>query len=199
MDSRVKACGLLIVLIVQLCVQAESVLTGGCECVRERLSILEHQMGNAFPEYRQIIEDADGLGLSSNATFLTMSQLITENWTNVLAGLDAISTNLNERLIVLYAGVGVGETNFLARIDCLADMALSNRVSLSELRFYKTQCSIVDHYAASSLVRRYQEPAISNLIMKLDAAGLYPRGVSDILSGEAKLLYEDAVREGLIQ
>lgn len=199
MNSRTKACGLLTALIVGLYALADPVLADECESVRERLSDLVHQMGYEFPDYRQIKEDADGLNLSTNVTFLIMSQLITENWTNVIARLDTISTNYNERLLVLYAGVGIGERNFLARIDYLSDMALSNKVSLAELRFYKTQCGIVDHYAASSLVRRYQEPAISNLIMKLDAVGVYPRGVSRIFSGEAKLLYEDAVREGLIR
>ena len=109
-----------------------------------------------------------------------------------------ISTNQSERLIVMASGVVMGEERYLACISSVADMVLSNKLTSSELRFYKMRCSILDHRATSSLVRRYQEPAISNLIMKLHAAGAYPQGVSDIFSGEAKEFYLDAVHDGLI-
>ena len=56
----------------------------------------------------------------------------------------------------------------------------------------------VSHSATSALVRRYDEPSISNLIMKVNAAGGISGGVADIFSGEEKRGYEDAVREGLI-
>lgn len=120
------------------------------------------------------------------------------NGPSALSDMDSITTNHNERLIVIYAGVGLGETNFLVRINQMADFVLSNKVSLTELRFYKVQCGISDHHATSSLIRRYQEPSISNLIMKLNAVGAYPQGVSDIFSGEAKELYLDAVHDGVI-
>ena len=122
-----------------------------------------------------------------------MARMVADEWPCALADMDSITTNLNERLMVVYAGVGGGETNFLVRISQMADFVLSNKVSLAELRFYKTQCGLFDHHATSSLIRRYQEPAISNLIMKLYAAGAYPQGVSDIFSGEAKESYLDAV------
>ena len=155
-------------------------------------------MGGNIPEYHQLRNEVHELGLSSNATFQAMARMVADEWPCALADMDSITTNRNERLMVIYAGVGAGETNFLVRIDQMADFVLSNKVSLAELRFYKTQCGMFDHQATSSLIRRYQEPPISNLIMKLNAVGVYPQGVSDIFSGEAKELYLDAVHDGVI-
>ena len=110
----------------------------------------------------------------------------------------AVTSNANDRLIVLAASIKPSEADFLSKLDALADLVLSNKVDQAELRWYRSECAIVDHYAASSLVRRYQEPAISNLIMKLSSAGVYSQGVSRIFSGEEKELYLDAVHDGLI-
>lgn len=198
MAQQIKLCGFVVALTMVWGVLAAIDQTQVCPRVQEDLATLRQQMGGSLPEYYQLREEVHELGLKSNLTFQALSQFVVNNWANVLGGMDAITTNKNERLFVLYAGVVIGETNFLSRISQIADSALSNKVSLAELRFYKTQCSISDHYAASSLIRRYQEPSISNLIMKLNAAGAYPQGVSEIFSGEAKELYLDAVHDGLI-
>ena len=196
--NKIKKFVSLVLAITGLSILANPAGLSYCEDVRRQLMSLKQQLGDSLSDYRQLREEIHELGLITNSTFVTMSQYVSANWTNVIAGIDLITTNSNERLLVLYAGVGAGETNFLSRIDCLADMVSSNSVSLAELRFYKTQCAIVDHSAANSLIVRYQEPAISNLIMKLNAVGIYPQGVSDIFSGEAKELYLDAVNDGLI-
>lgn len=145
-----------------------------------------------------ILNDWEGLNIQTNADFESLSRIVSTSWGDVLNLMPEISTNQAERLIVVAAGVVVGETNFLTRVDQMADMVLSNKISSVELRFYKTQYSISDHYAVSVLVRRYQEPSISNLIMKLNTAGAYPQGVSHIFNGAAKELYLDAVHDGLI-
>ena len=145
-----------------------------------------------------ILNDWEELNVWTNSDFRSLSQSVTNNWKEVLSLMPEVSTNQSERLIIMAAGVVRGEDQFLARIESLADAVLSNKVNVTEFRFYKTQCAIVDHYAASSLVRRYQEPAISNLIMKLSSAGVYSQGVSRIFSGEEKELYLDAVHDGLI-
>ena len=198
MTRSMKLSGSLIVMTFGVCVLAYPCLSWDGGAVREKLSLLKRQMGGDIPEYHQLRNEVHEFGLSSNATFRAMAQMVAAEWPCALANMDSITTNLNERLMVVYAGVGGGETNFLVRISQMADFVLSNKVSLAELRFYKTQCGIFDHHATSSLIRRYQEPAISNLIMKLHTAGAYPQGVSDIFSGEAKESYLDAVHDGLI-
>ena len=145
-----------------------------------------------------LLNEWDELNVVTNPAFTRLSQTVTNCWDEVLAVMPEISTNQSERLIVMASGVVMGEERYLACISSVADMVLSNKLTSSELRFYKMRCSILDHRATSSLVRRYQEPAISNLIMKLHAAGAYPQGVSDIFSGEAKEFYLDSVHDGLI-
>ena len=165
-----------------------------------RQPLLEIMDSYGRDELRPIIllNDWQGFNMTTNASFARLSQLVTNRWEEVLYTMPEISTNEAERLIVMASGVVRGEDRFISCIISVADMVLSNKLTSAELRFYKTRCSIADHYAASSLVRRYQEPAISNLIMKLNAAGCYPQGVSDIFSGDAKELYLDAVHDGLV-
>lgn len=198
MIRSMKLFGSLIALAFLVCILAYPCLAWDSGAVREKLSLLKQQMGGDIPGYHQLKNEVHELGLSSNAVFRAMAQMVSDEWTCALADMDSITTNHNERLMVIYAGVGLGETNFLVRINQMADFVLSNKVSLTELRFYKVQCGISDHHATSSLIRRYQEPSISNLIMKLNAVGAYPQGVSDIFSGEAKELYLDAVHDGVI-
>lgn len=167
--------------------------------IRQPLSRVIENYGTKRLRPLVILNDWEGLNVQTNVDFENLSRIVANRWGEVLSLMPEISTNQAERLVVVAAGVGVGETNFLARIGQMADMALSNRVSAAELRFYKTQCSIADHHAVSSLVRRYQEPPISNLIMKLNAAGAYPQGVSRIFSGEAYEFDLDAVHDGLVE
>lgn len=166
--------------------------------VRRPLSRIVENYGTNRLRPLVIVNDWEGLNIQTNVDFENLSQIVTTSWDEVLSLMSEISTSQAERLIVVAAGVGVGETNFLSRVEKMADMVLSNKVSAAELRFYKTQCSIVDHHAVSALVRRYQEPPISNLIIKLNRAGAYPQGVSQIFNGEAKEFYLDAVHDGLI-
>ena len=145
-----------------------------------------------------LLNDWGGLGVVTNAAFVNLSRVVTNRWNEVLAAMPEIATDQAERLVVMGAGVVVGEERYLGSVSAVADMVMSNKLTVTELQFYRTQCSIADHYAASSLARRFQEPAVSNLIMKLEAAGAYQQGVSHIFSGEGKELYLDAVHEGLV-
>lgn len=145
-----------------------------------------------------LLNDWDGFNIATNSDFIQLSQIVTNHWNEMLAEMPRISTNQAERIILMASGVVTGEEKFLSCVSLAADMVLSNKLTLAELKFYTMRCSIADHHAVSSLVRRYQEPAISNLIMKLYAVGKYPNGVSHIFSGQAKEDYLDAVNDGLI-
>ena len=166
--------------------------------IRQSLSRIAASYGKNRLRPFVILNDWEALNMQTNVDFGTLSQIVTNRWDDILGIMPEISTNQAARLVVLAAGAGAGEADFLARIEKITDMVFSNKISSAELRFYKTQCGIIDHHAASSLVRRHQEAPISNLIMKLNAAGAYPQGVSSIFSGEEKELYLDAVHDGLI-
>jgi len=153
--------------------------------------------GGRFPQSILILEDWQGTGILTNGHFRLLQGAASNQWQSVWASLNCL-TNSDDRLVVIAAGAANNEADYLARISFLADMVLSNKVSSVELRYFVNRCSDVNHFVASTLVRRYDEPSVSNLIMKVNAAGGFPGGVSDIFSGEDKRWYENAVREGLI-
>ena len=150
-----------------------------------------------FPSSIQIREDWNGTGMSANRHFNSLRNFASNHWQNVLVNLNCF-TNQDDRLIVIAACAVTNEADYLARIDCLADMVLSNRAATVELTYFENRSADISHFAASALVRRYNEPSISNLIMKVNSAGGISGGVADIFSGEEKRWYESAVREGLI-
>ena len=157
----------------------------------------DYGQGRRFPSSIQIREDWKGTGISANRHFNSLQNFASNHWQNVLLNLNCL-TNQDDRLIVIAACAVNNEEDYLARIDCLADMVLSNRATTVELTYFVNRSADVSHSATSALVRRYDEPSISNLIMKVNAAGGISGGVADIFSGEEKRGYEDAVREGLI-
>lgn len=165
--------------------------------LRAQLSRVVNAYGYTQLRPLLILNDWNGMNVWTNNDFRGLSRSVTNHWDEVLSMLPEISTNQSERLIVMAAGVVQGEQRFLSCVESVANAALSNKVNAIELRFYKSQCSFADPSAVSSLVRRYQEPAISNLIMKMSSAGAYPQGVGRIFSGEEKELYLDAVHDGL--
>lgn len=150
-----------------------------------------------FPRSIQIREDWNGTGMSANRHFNALRNFVSNHWQNVLANLNCF-TNQDDRLIVIAACAVNNEADYLARIDCLADQVLSNRAATVELTYFENRSADISHFAASALVRRYNEPSISNLIMKVNSAGGISGGVANIFSGEEKRWYETAVQEGLI-
>ena len=174
--------------------ESQSIVTS----VRQPLYDIVECCGRSRLRSFLLLNEWDDLNIATNSAFARLSQFVTNHWDEVLAAMPEISTNQSERLVVMASGVVSGEDRYLACISSVADMVLSNKLTSAELLFYKTRCGIADHRTTSSLVRRYQDPAISNLIMKIYAAGGYPQGVSDIFSGDANEFYLDAVHDGLI-
>lgn len=176
--------------------------TAATNVVEEIDSILrtlrfDYGQARGFPSSIQIREDWNGVGISANRHFNSLRNFASNHWQNILANLNCF-TNQNDRLIIIAACAANNEADYLARIGCLSGMVLSNRATTVELTYFENRSADISHFAASALVRRYNEPSISNLIMKVNAAGGISGGVADIFSGEEKQWYEDAVREGLI-
>jgi len=171
--------------------------TNTADSVRSTLSSLRADYGARFPRAGLIREDWNGTRIATNRYFCALQGVVTNQWRDVLSCLPGV-TNQDDRLIVIAAGAANSESDYLARIDTMADMVLSNKVSTFELIYFRNRCSAANHYAESVFLRRYNENAISNLIMKVKVAGGLPEDVSEIFSGEGKRWYETAVREGLI-
>ena len=117
-----------------------------------------------YPRSISILEDWRDTGISSNQHFNVLRGVVGNQWRDAWISLNSI-TNKDDRLMIIAAGAANNEADFLARIDFLADLVLSNRVSSVELTYFENRCADISHFAASALVRRYNEPAISNLIL----------------------------------
>lgn len=166
--------------------------------IRQPLSRIVDEYGDDRLRLLMILNDWGGLNMQTNTDFRHLSQVVTNSWSDVLYMMPELSTNQSERLIVMAAGTVTGEQRYLYSVETAADMVLSNKINAAELRFFINRCTIADHRAVSTLLFRYQEPAISNLIMKLHSAGAYPQGVKDIFTGEEKESYLDALHDGMI-
>lgn len=164
--------------------------------VKGELDALYRDIPSHQTDIRYLREE--GVCFRSNDHFKAIATILSNGWRDVWWNLPDISSNANDRLIVLAASIKPSESDFLSKLDILADLVLSNKVSQSEFKWYWSEYAIVDHFSGSAMVRRYAESSVSNLIMKVQAAGCFPRGVRDIFNGEAKEFYEDAVHDGLI-
>lgn len=165
--------------------------------VREKAEAALDGSGMQTSTYYQLREGWEDFGITSNADFIALRQCMSTNWTNAIRNLSEISTNRCVRLVVIASMAEGGVTNFLSRVDEMTNLVISNRVDVGELRFFRQRCYDVDPDAASVLVREYQDPAISNLIMKIFRAGGFPSGVNSIFDGTSKALYEDMSSDGL--
>jgi len=165
--------------------------------VTQRLHALRAEMSPCWPTIGEVLNDWEECRIGEKSQFGAMRCVVTNSWPEIVARLSDISSNEVERLVILAAGVSGSEEEYLYRIDLLADGVSSNRITHAEIGFYRLRCSVENRSATSVLIRRYNVPAISNLIMKLSRVGYYPEGTSYIFSGEAKSLdesYDEAHR-----
>lgn len=158
---------------------------------------IREDYGGRFPRSGMIREDWRETRIETNESFRTLRCGVTNQWNAALQQLLCV-TNQDDRLIVMAACAAHTEEEYINRVGYLAAMAISNQLSTVEFQFFKNRCAVANHFAASVLVRRYNEPMISNLIMKVNSAGGFPSGVDSIFTGEEKQLYEEAVEEGMV-
>lgn len=172
--------------------------TNSCLAAMSLLSTMSTECGATFSRPIHIREDWTGTGLCTNAHFRSLRRVIEEEWIAVFPRVLDQSTNEVERLVLIAAGAATNEVDYLSRMDVMSDLVLSNRLSTFELCYFDNRCSDENKFAGSALLRRYDEPAVSNLIIKVRSAGGFQDGVEDIFSGEAKRLFEDAVYDGAL-
>lgn len=191
-----KRVGFVFMVFCLLIVHAE---VGWMDALRVNLEYLHNTAGVTDASYSEMKENWDGLNIETNCGYQMIEKVLSNHWESAFSRIDEVATNREDRLVLLAAGSCSGQTNFLLRMSCLVDLALAGRLSLMELKFFETQCMLKDSWGASVLVREYYRPNVSNLILKIERAGGYPNGVTNIFNGADKELYEDAVFDGLIR
>lgn len=165
--------------------------------VQEELDALHQDVPARHTDIRCLREE--GVCFRTNFHFKAIAEILSNGWQEAWGNLPEVAPNANDRLIVLAASIKSTEGDFLAKIDALADLVLSNEVSRSEFSWYWSEYAIADHHSASAMFRRYAESSVSNLVLKLDAANcLGGHNKTDIFCGKEKSDYEDAVHDGLI-
>ena len=145
-----------------------------------------------------LIDPPDGLNLYETQFFRSLQEVVTNDWELTLRALQTISTNEVHRRLVLAAGRPYSEGEYLFRMGIASELVQSNELPLACLKYYKRRSMAFAPRITSVFVCRYEDPVVSNLIMRLDAQGLFSGGVNTIFSGESKELYLDAVHEGLV-
>ena len=90
MIRSMKLFGSLIALAFGVCILAYPCLAWDSGAVREKLSLLKQQMGGDIPGYHQLKNEVHELGLSSNAVFRAMAQMVSDEWAkrSIRHGLD---------------------------------------------------------------------------------------------------------------
>jgi len=165
-------------------------ITNAIDVARVRMRDLQLALPQGFPDVHDLRNEWAELGVRETPQFGSVRQIVTSEWVQVVSRLSDISTNENERLVALAAGYSQTEDEYLQRIGVLADAVSSNQISQAEMRFYRITCVAENCHATSVLIRSYDVPAVSNLILKLSGIGYFPEGTAYIFNGEAKALDE---------
>lgn len=133
-------------------------------------------------------------GLMYNPYYLEFSAAITNQWRYALLNLTNITTNTQERRLVIGTGKVYGEDLYIDYLDMLATLKTNNVISCADLSWFE---ATTRYDLMSCLVRRYRQSKIVSLLHKLDIA--LPRGNywEKIRSGASYTNYLHEVQAGL--
>lgn len=129
------------------------------------------------------------------AVFSPIVEIMSNNWQEVLMDIDDYATNVIDRVLLENTASFLGEDAYLGYLSMLADKVISDEIPLEELERLQVN-SWHNHAVSSALYRRYQEPAVSNLVIKLQQAGVSTNKCQRILSGEANAHYQSLLVKG---
>ena len=128
--------------------------------------------------------------------YMPLVRAMSNCWREVLRSLDSYATNRVDRMLVANTGWWYGEDEYIGYVDALSGLVSSNRISSVEFDAFE-MAAWNNHTIASSLCRRYNEPAVSNLVHRILSFSSRSNKWARVMSGEAKRCYEEQVAEGL--
>ena len=129
------------------------------------------------------------------AVFSPIVAIMSNNWHEVMLHVSEYATNAIDRILLENTGSFLGEDAYLGYLSLLADKVVSNEISLVE--FEKFQVNAWHNHPVSSVVyRRYQDPVVSNLVIKFQQAGVNTNRCQWILSGQAAEHYQKLLDDG---
>lgn len=128
------------------------------------------------------------------APYQEFARVISNNWQSVLTSFLAVGTNEAERIALVGVGKSFGEDFYIAYGITLANLYQEHIVTSNELEWYIASRLIS---LDTCLIRRYQEPQITNFVSKLKVAFPARSTWDRILSGAAYTNYLEEVEAGL--
>ena len=127
-------------------------------------------------------------------SYQTFACTISNNWQDALSSFLSIGTNETKRLAVLGVGKSFDDNFYIAYCNALADLQQRGFITIQELRW-----SLASSFTNldTCLIRRYQEPQVTNLVVKLKE--IFPNNSQweDVLSGASYTNYLEEVEAGL--
>lgn len=128
------------------------------------------------------------------APYQEFARAISNNWQSVLTSFSAVGTNEAERIALVGVGKSFGEDFYIAYGITLANLYQEHIVTSNELEWYIASRLIS---LDTCLIRRYQEPQVTNFVSKLKVAFPARSTWDRILSGAAYTNYLEEVEAGL--
>ena len=128
------------------------------------------------------------------ASYQEFARVISNNWQSVLTSFSAVGTNETERIALVGVGKSFGEDFYIAYGITLANLYQEHIVTSNELEWYIASRLIS---LDTCLIRRYQEPQVTNFVSKLKVAFPARSTWDRILSGVAYTNYLEEVEAGL--
>ena len=129
------------------------------------------------------------------SVFVPLVDIVSNNWQEIFLRIDNYATNVVDRILIENTSYFLGEDAYLECLSHLAGKVIANEISFEELECLQAN-AWHNHAVASALYRRYQEPAVSNLVIKLQRAGVSTNKCQRILSGEENAHYHSLLVKG---
>ncbi len=137
-----------------------------------------------------------GQHVCTNASYQSLSQIVSNDWQNIIGSLGTITTNQTERRLILGTGFQYGwdfHVPFLSRVadECIAGNISTNDVTW--LEGYSTKPGLIDQF-----YYRHSEPAVSNLVLKLMSIDGMTNHWMEVLSEDATQRVQEYISAGIL-
>ena len=181
-----------------LCVVADKAPAANTNIASTIRAQFDNVYANMPPQYMMhgvLVENIDELYKES--AYSSFADSVTNDWREILANLGQIATNEVERLLIIGVGLHYDEDFYLDYCSVLCDMHTNGLITAEELLNGRASHR---YDLNSSLIRRYQEPKVIEIVNKLKLA--MPQQTNywnSVLSGAAYTNYLEEVAAGLWQ
>ena len=181
-------------LVLAVCALSCAVCVAGTQTpdVRHALDIYTNSVRRTLVR----VETIRNVGVSNaqGEPYQNLCRAVSNDIAGTFLHLHEITTNAAERLVLMSTAWQWDENSYLDAYDVLAGLAISNRVSKSELEWF----GMPDRNDLSNCIRcRYRETRVTNLVYKIARVTGDTNQCRAVVSGESYTNYLEEVSAGL--